>query len=76
MNKFKITEEETVPEAWDKSYLIKNYKDKEDPLQCKNVRGIKLLEVGLKELEKVMDKSYMSNTVESTLFIRIEWIRT
>lgn len=42
--------------AWSRSYMIKIYKDKEDPLQCKNFGGSKLLEVGLKELEKAMDK--------------------
>ena len=52
----KIMEEETVPVGWTRSYLIKIYKDKGDPLPCKNFRGIELLEVGLKVLEKVMDK--------------------
>ena len=46
--------EETVPVAWTRSYLIK--KDKGDPLQCKDFRGIDLMEVGLKVFEKVMDK--------------------
>ena len=50
-----IMEEKTVPVAWTGSYLIKIYKDKKDPLQCKNFRN-KLHEVGLKVLEKVMDK--------------------
>ena len=49
-------DEKTVLVAWTRSYLIKIYKDKGDPWQCKNFIGIKLLEVGLKALEKVMDK--------------------
>ena len=52
----KIMEEKTAPVAWTRNYLIKIYKEKGDPLQCKNFIGIKLLEVGLKALEKVMDK--------------------
>ena len=51
----KIIEEETVLVSWTRSYMTRIYKDKEDPLQFKNFRGIKLLEVRLKVLE-VMHK--------------------
>ena len=51
-----IMEEEKIPSAWTKSNLVTIYKEKGDPMQCKNYRGIKLLEVGLKVLEKVLDK--------------------
>ena len=48
--------------------MITIYKDKGDSLQCKNFRGIKLLEVGLKELEKVMDKRLRKVvTIEGTI---------
>ena len=32
------------------------FKEKGDPLQCGNYRGIKLLEYSFKTLEKVLDK--------------------
>ena len=51
----KIFEAENIPKGWTRSYLITIYKDKGDPTQCKNSRGIKLLEHGLKVLEKVLD---------------------
>ena len=40
-----------IPEEWKKSYIVPIYKEKGDPLECKNHRGIKLLEHGLKVLE-------------------------
>ena len=51
----KIFEAERIPKRWTRSYLVTIYKDKGDPIQCKNFREIKLLEHGLKVLEKVLD---------------------
>ena len=52
----KIMEEEKIPTAWNVSTLVTIYKEKGDAMHCKNYRGIKLLEVGLKVLEKILDK--------------------
>ena len=43
-----------------KSYIVPIYKEKGDPLECKNHRGIKLLEHGLKVLERILDKRLWS----------------
>ena len=51
----KTFEAERIPKGWTRNYLVTIYKDKRDPMQCKNFRGIKLLEHGLKILEKVLD---------------------
>ena len=52
----KILKDERIPQEWKKSQLIPIYKEKGDPIYCKNYRGIKLLEVRLKILEKVLDR--------------------
>ena len=51
-----IVHEGEIPEEWKKSYIVPIYKEKGDPLECKNHRGIILLEHGLKVLEKILDK--------------------
>ena len=51
----KIFEAARIPKGWTRSYLLTIYKDKGDPMQCKNFREIKLLEHELKVLEKVLD---------------------
>jgi hypothetical protein len=53
--------EEKIPEDWTKSNLITIYKEKGDPMDCKNYRGIKLLEHGLKIIEKILDKRLRQN---------------
>ena len=52
----KILKDERILQEWKKSQLVPIYKEKGDPMDCKNYRGIKLLEVGLKILEKVLDR--------------------
>ena len=47
-------------QKWKKSYIVPIYKEKGDPLECKNHRGIKLLEHGLKVLEMILDKRLRS----------------
>ena len=48
-----IIKEEKIPTEWTKSYIIIIYKGKGDPMQCKNYRGNKLPDHGLKLLEKI-----------------------
>ena len=52
----RIIKEEKIPTEWTKSYIVTIYKGKGDPVQCKNYRGIKLLEHGLKLLENIIDR--------------------
>jgi tryptophan 2,3-dioxygenase len=49
-------EEEQMPEEWKKSEFVPIYKQKGDPLECGNFRGIKLLEHGMKMFEKVLER--------------------
>ena len=51
-----IWREERVPKEWLKSEIVPIYKQKGDPLECGNYRGIKILEHSMKVLEKVLDK--------------------
>ena len=52
----RIVKEEKTPTEWTKTYIVIIYKEKGDPIQCKNYRGTKLLEHGLKLLEKTIDR--------------------
>ena len=47
--------EEEMPEDWKQSEIVSIYKQKSDPLECGNYRGIKLLEHGMKILEKIIE---------------------
>ena len=40
----RVWEEEQMPEKWKKSEIVPMYKQKRDPLECGNFRGIKLLD--------------------------------
>ena len=51
----KIFEAERIPKGWTRSHLVTIYRDTGDPMQCRNFSGIKLVEHGLKVLEKVLD---------------------
>ena len=51
-----IWAEGRVPEPQKKSEIVPVYKEKGDPIECGNYRGIKLLEHGLKIMEKILDK--------------------
>ena len=51
-----VWREEKMPEEWERSEIVPIYKQKGDPLECGNYRGIKLLEHLLKILERVLDQ--------------------
>ena len=44
-----------VPDEWNNSYIISLYKGKGDSLECGNYRGLKLLEVLQKILERILE---------------------
>ena len=50
-----IMKEESIPEEWTKSRIMPIYKQKGDPMECGNYRGIKLLEHILKLYERIID---------------------
>ena len=52
----KVWEEEQMPEEWMKSEIVPIYKQKGDPLECGNFRGIKLLEHGMKMFQKILER--------------------
>ncbi len=52
----RIMMEGKIPEQWKDSEIVTIYKEKGDPMECGNYRGIKLLEHGLKIMEKILDK--------------------
>ena len=49
-----IWENEEMPDEWRKSVIVPIFK-KGDVLECGNYRGIKLMEHGLKIMERVLD---------------------
>ena len=51
-----IWEHEEMPSEWEESETVPIYKQKGDPLDCGNFRGIKLLEHLLKVLERILDQ--------------------
>ena len=50
-----LEEEEEMPEDWKRSEIVPIYKQKGEPLECGNYRGIKLLEHRMKILEKIIE---------------------
>ena len=58
-----VWEEEEMPEDWKQSEIVPIYKQKGDPFDLRNYRGIKLLEHGMKILEKIIEGRLMK-TVE------------
>ena len=55
-----IIAEGRIPTDWTKSTLVPLYKGKGDPLECGSYRAIKLLEQGMKVLERVLEKRVRS----------------
>ena len=65
----KVWEEEQMPEEWKKCEFVPIYKQKGDPLECGNFRGIKLLEHGMKMFEKIPERRLKTlNTVNNMQF--------
>ena len=52
----RVWEEEQMPEEWKKSEIVPIYKQKGDPLEWGNFRGVKLLEHGMKMFEKIVER--------------------
>ena len=52
----RVWEVEQMPEEWKKSEISPIYKQKGDQLECGNLRGIKLLEHGMKIFEKILER--------------------
>ena len=52
----RIVKEEAIPESWQMSELVAIYKGKGDVLECSSSRGIKLLEHGMKVVERVLER--------------------
>ena len=51
-----IVREGAMPREWELSTLIPIYKGKSDPMECGSYRAIKLLEHGMKVLERVLER--------------------
>ena len=51
-----VWDKEQIPEDWRKSLIVPIFKKKGGILDCRNYRGIKLLEYGFKILERILDK--------------------
>ena len=45
-----------MPNSWRKSTLVPIFKGKGSPLDCSNYRGVKLLEHGMKIVEKIWEQ--------------------
>ena len=50
-----IIREGKIPVEWDLSYIINCYKGKGDAMTCGNYRGLKLLDQGLKVVERIVE---------------------
>mgnify|MGYP007071599789 CR=1 FL=1 len=51
-----VVDEEKIPKDWELSTLLPIYKGKGDPMECGAHRAIKLLEHGMKVLERVLER--------------------
>ena len=50
-----IVKEGSIPEDWKSSVVLPIYKGKGDPMECGSYRGIKLLEHGMKVVERIFE---------------------
>ena len=50
-----IIQNSKIPEEWNQSFIINLYKGKGDAMECGNYRGLKLLEVLQKVLERILE---------------------
>ena len=51
----RVIRERKIPEDWKKSEIVPIFKGKGDPLECGSYRAIKLLEHGMKVVERVLE---------------------
>ena len=51
-----VVREGKTPSEWELSTLILIYKGKGDPMECGSYRAVKLLEHGMKVLERVVER--------------------
>ena len=51
-----VWKEEQIPDEWRQSVILPIYKRKGDILECGNYRAIKLMEHGLKVMERIVDQ--------------------
>ena len=51
-----VVHEGTIPSDWTNSVLVPVFKGKGDPMTCGSFRAIKLLEHGMKVLERVLER--------------------
>ena len=61
-----VWDKEKIPENWRKSLIVPIFKKKGDILECGNYRGIKLLEHGLKILERILEKYGLKMNAKKT----------
>ena len=59
----KILSGSCVPEDWTNSILVPLYKGKGDPKDCGSYRGIKLLEHGMKVMERILEQRLRDKVV-------------
>ena len=64
---------EHAPDEWRNSLTIPLYKGKGDALQCGKYRGLRLLEHGMKVLERVLNErlKQVINVVENQFWFRV-----
>ena len=66
---WEVWRSEKMPDEWTRSVIVPIFKNKGDILDCKQYRGIKLLEHSLKVLEAVLDERVRKMTeVDPRLF--------
>ena len=51
-----VVDEGKMPKDWELSTLVPIYKGKGDPMECGSYRAVKLLEHGMKVLERVLER--------------------
>ena len=60
---------ESTPESWKRSTIVLLYKGKGNVLECGNYRTIKLLEHGMKVVERVFEKR-LRKTIDAIFILR------
>ena len=50
----RVLDEKGIPNEWKTSVVVSIFKEKEDVMNCGSYRGVKLLEHGMKIIERVL----------------------